>query len=223
MSYEAGRVHLPETELGPDRHLQIGYFGHGDIFMATWNGYPDHRPTREDGRSTCFNMSHGSDLLLLASCVGYLRRIGRPEEEIRAIMSEAGREVLQDDIGSREPGGRSSASWIARGTHYTRYDRDGLESLVPPITAQPGLLDRVGGTSVFTRPNPSGDDYLVFASLRPGDGHEDGTKIHETADFCRNDIPDIAELVCNMALGEYLKDLKWFLEDDTLLLDQSQD
>lgn len=211
---------LPPTELGDQRKIQMGYFGHGDIFIATWSGSLDLDPNREDGISTCFNLAHGCDLLLLASCVGYLRRIGRSEKEIKQVILEAGTSVLNDDLGDitwRRPGSSSSAQWVARGEYSTRFDRDGLKSLVTPMPAQPGVLDHVGGTGIYTRPNLSGEDFLVYASLRPDRESDDGVQVHETADFCPDDIPTIAKLICNMAQGEYKRDLRWLLDDETLL------
>lgn len=224
MTYYSEKSTLPPTELGDRRQLQMGYFGHGDIFIAAWTGSLDLDPHREDGISTCFNLAHGCDLLLLASCVGYLRRIGRPEQEVRRVIVDAGRGVIEDDLGDirgRRPGGSSSAKWVAGGTHFQRFDKDGLESLVTPMPAQPGVLDRVGGTAIYTRPNPSDKDLLVYASLRPGGESGDGVQIYETADFCPEDIPTIAELICNMAQGEYRRDLRWLLDDESLLGENS--
>jgi len=222
MTYYSEKASLPPTELGEDRQLQMGYFGHGDIFIATWTGSLDLDPHRGDEISTCFNLAHGCDLLLLASCVGYLRRTEKPEEDIRRVIVEAGRGVLEDDLGDvrgRRPGGSSSAQWIAQGTHFKRFDKGGLNSLAIPMPAQPGVLDQVGGTGIYTRPNPDGEDSLVYASLLPGGDDQDGVRIHETADFCPEDMPIIAELVCNMAQGEYRRDLRWFLDDESLGLD----
>ena len=219
MPYESNKAKLPPTELGDNRCLQIGYYGHGDIFMATWTGSLDLEPHLEDGISTCFNLAHGSDLILLASCVGYLRRLGKSEEQVRRVIMEAGRGVIEDDLGNmrfHSIGNWSSVHLVATGSPSSRFDRDGMRSLVIPTPAQPGTLERVGGTAIYTRPNPNGEDTLVYASLRPDRQSDFNVGIHETADFCSDDIPVIAGLVCEMALGEYRRDLRYFLEDETL-------
>ncbi len=219
MAHHFNKAPLPATDLGNERCFQIGYFGHRDIFIATWTGPIDLEPNREDGVSTCFNLSHGSDLVLLASCVGYLRRVGKPEEEVMRVIKEAGKEVIEDDLGDMKfhrPGSRSTAKLVARGTQFKRFDKDCLDSLVIPTPAEPGTLDRVGGSALYTRPSLDHEDHLVYASLRPDRESDEGVQIYETADFCPEDVPTIATLICSMAMGEYRRDLRWLLDDETL-------
>jgi hypothetical protein len=223
MTYETQKAQLPPTELGDERCLQIGYFGHGDIFIATWAGSLDTQPHSGDGISTCFNLAHGADLLLLASCIGYLRRINTPDEEIKLDILEASEEILADDVGDmrfHSGGNDHLAESICAGERFGRYDlpENNLSCLVPPRPAQPGLIYEKGGTAIYTRPNPAIEDDLVYASLLP-DREEETASIHETADFSRADVPIIARLVCEMSLGEYRRDLRkligvQFLEED---------
>lgn len=218
MSYKFQKTYLPATELGDERCLQIGYFGHGDIFVATWSGPIIHEPRREDGISTCFNLAHGGDLLMLASCVGYLRKIGRPEEEIKATILRAGRRVINDDLGDmrfHSSGSESLVESIVGGESLSRYDRDGLVCLMPPRTAQPGVLEQTRGTGIYMRPNPDGEDTLVYTCHRPTKD-KDGTRIDEVADFCPEDIPFMARLICEMSQGEYRMDLRKFIGTDFL-------
>ena len=214
MSYETHKAQLPPTELGDDRCLQMKYFGEGDIFIASWTGSLERRPTVTDGISKCFNLAHGSDLLLFASCVGYLRRINMPEEEVKQIILESGQEVLEDnlDMQYHHSGQEHYAQRVSEGRRVKIFDRvdEGLHCLVDPRPTRPGQINRVGATGIYTRMRPEKTESLVYASLMPN-SQRDGVTVHETTDFCAADIPVMASLICSMAQGDYRKDLKMFI------------
>lgn len=213
--FDSKKAQLPSTELGDERCIQIGYTWHGDIFIDAWKGQLDLDPERNDGASTHFSLSHSMDLMLLASCAGYLRRLGTSEQEVQETIREAGREIIQDDLGDlrlHSTGSERMAMLVGSGKPAKRYDQlDGaLSCLVPPMPAQPGVLYKVGGTGIYTRHNPDGEDRLVYVSHLPVP-EEETTRMGEYADFCSADIPVIAELICVRALGEYRKDLRKFI------------
>ena len=218
MAYASNKSELPPSTLGEDRCFQIKYFGHGDIFAAAWQGSIDHSPTVGDGISACFNFAHGSDVVIMASLAGYLRRVGRSPEEVKNICNEAGEEILTDDPDSLRFHHRlddARNALIAEGVRISRFDIQSpeLRCLVTPIPTQPGVVDLVGGTGIYTRPNPIGEESYVFASIKSGERTDDefADRIGSVADFCVDDVPVMARLACNMALGEYRRDIHAFL------------
>lgn len=216
MDYELQTAQLPSAELGSDRCLQMGYFNHGDIFVATWSGDLAHQPRAEDGISTRFKLAHGADSLLLASCVGYLRRIQTPEAKVRTTIIDAAQEVIYDnelgDMSYHRSGLEPLTQDIAEAEDFPHWDlpESGLSCLMPPRATRPGVPERVGGTAIYTRACPEGQDRLVYANHRPNSNESD-TTIYTTADFCLEDVPVIAKMVCNMSLGEYRKDIRKFV------------
>ncbi len=218
MPHNTNKSELPPSNLGDDRCFQIEYFGQGDIFAAVWEGDIDHEPTVEDGVSTCFNFAHGSDVVIMASLAGYLRRIGKPQEEVKGVLREAGQEILADD--SLRPMYRNSMDeWsnarVAEGRRMPRFDiaEPELHCLVIPIPSQPEDIRAVGGTGIYTRPNKSGDDSYVLAHIKGRSGSKltDPDQIGHLADFQASDVPVMAKLVCEMSLGEYRRDIQAFL------------
>lgn len=212
------KAELPPTELGQNRCFQIEYFGHGDIYIATWDGPLDFEPTTNDGESTSFGFAHGSDVLILASLAGYLKRLRRSTEEIRDILHDAGKDILNDDLECiyfRHRLDDAHIGRIANGGACARFDVPdrGLACLVMPVPSQPGIIEQTGGTGIYTRNNNDSEANLVFAGHKPvvDESGKPTTEIVRTADFCSQDIPVIAQLVCNLALGEYRRDLQSLL------------
>ena len=215
--YQVHKAELPPTELGDDRCFQVKYFGHGDILVAAWNGPIDLDPSASDGVSTRFGFTHGSDVVILASLAGYLKRLGRSDDEVRGTMHEAGEEILGDSperlLYYRSPQ-KNYVNRISSGEPLARFDipEQGLKCLALPVPAHPGLIEDCGGTGIYTR-RTEDTPNLVFAGFVPATTPEGKktTEIDRTADFCEHDIPAMARLVCKMALGEYRKDLQSFL------------
>lgn len=213
------RARLPDTDLGEDRCFEIGYFGHGDIVVATWQGPLDHEPRNGDGLSKRFGFSHGSDDLILASMAGFLTRAGKDKKEIGRIMLGAGEGILAD--GTENLRGHynireGTLAGIVEGNPARRYDQEesGLQCLVTPTPSQPGTFSEIGGTVIYTRQDTGHERTLLVFGRHDAIRGEDGTKrttLAETEDFCEQDIPVMALLVCSLALGEYRRDLQAFL------------
>lgn len=218
MAYEPQKVRLPATELGEDRCFQIGYFGQGDIFAATWEGDLDTVPRVGDGMSTRFNLSHGADPVLVACHIGYLRRLGHSEQDIKDAFLNAGADVLRDDLGVSY-GSKLRLNTEVSGSGFPRFDvlDQGLQCLMMPRPSQPGVLDEVGGTGIYMRPNEHGEDLLVWAQLLPNRTVEDDeTRIGESASFCSKDVPIIVSMICAMSLGDYRRDIQNLLQEQFL-------
>lgn len=208
---------LPKSELGACRSLEVGYFGHGDIVISLW---PDASEP-DLGEQLKFRFIHGSDVIILATVSGYLKRLGKSHEEVKGIMLEAGAGVLEDKElqDSRVMSSRSStAKDIAKGDYASRWDIPGeeLACLVMPIPAVPGLLEETGGTGIYTR-GTGGEGRLVLAALRGrrsetgSEDTEDDTEIAHTAELCSSDAPIMARMICDVSLGDYRKDIYHFL------------
>lgn len=211
--YTPQKARLPETQLGSERCLQLEYFGHGDIFMATWDGPIGYKPSANDGTSTCFGLAHSNDVIMLAACVGFLRRVKTPEEKISKIIIDAGQIILEDsqyDTPTHDVTRRIGLDKIARGEELTRFNQavGPLSCLVDPRPVRPGVLSTTGGTGIYTKPTSNGADSLVYASFLPNQ-----TEIYKTANFCAEDIPVMARLICNNSMGEYRTEILRFIDE----------
>lgn len=216
--YEAQKAELPSSELGSNRCFQIEYYGHGDILVSAWNGSLDLEPSANDGMSIRFGLAHGNDVIILASFAGYLKRLGKSDGEVRETMREAGSKILDDDpenLRLYHNPRQNSIDRIADGEPLTRFDElaRSLSCLVLPVPSQPGLIEETGGTGIYTRGTEGAKLFLVFAGFTPTTDSE-GKKVAEidrTEEFCELDVPTMARLVCNLALGEYRTDIQSFL------------
>lgn len=211
MAYEMQKTRLPESELGQERCFQIGYFGHGDVFAAVWEGDIGAEPTGRDEAFARFNLSHGADPVLIACQIGYLRRIGVSEDETRRIFVEAGSKILDDgeELGWRSPYPPRLEREVS-GSGFPRFDlpERGLYCLMLPRPGVPGVIEEVGGTGLYAQSREDGKDLLAWVQHLPGKP-EDDTKpnLGKIAEFCVDDIPVISRMVCDMSLGEYRKDI----------------
>lgn len=205
------KAELPPSELGDDRCFEIGYFGHGDIVVSAWNGTLDLEPSRSDGISTRFGFAHGNDALILASMAGYLKRLGRSNDEVRETLQESGKNILEEELGYYHSLRTGSLNMIAAGNPMSRFDDEerGFACLVSPTPSQPGLIEKTGGTGIYTRETDAQIKHLVFAGFTPHKDNEGNevSEISRTVEFCEQDVPVMARLVCNLALGEYRSDL----------------
>lgn len=219
MSEHVQRVQLPPSELGENRCFEIGYFGHGDIIVSTWEGTLDHEVRRDDGISTRFGFTHGSDAMILASMAGFLVRAGKDEEAVSRIMCKAGEEILSEGVDViRYHYGfqRHYIEDIADGDLALRFDdeRLGLDCLVAPTPAHPGHIETAGGTAIYTRVDEGLQQTLLVFGRHAATRSDDGVKATEldgTAEFCAQDIPAMARVVCKLALGDYRDDIHLFL------------
>ena len=214
--YTVQKVQLPSSELGDDRCFQINYYGHGDIMTSVWQGPLEIEPQAEDGISVRYGFAHGFDSMILASLAGYLWRAGQSPDDIRQTMQHAGEDVLADDQCSlKYHSYQSMVHRISRGEPLKSFDLSDmrLDCLALPVPAYPGTLDKTGGTGIYTTRADGGSTRLVLAKHTPvPDTHErPTTTITDTSEFCEQDVPSMARLVCKLALGEYRRDVKAFL------------
>lgn len=202
------KAQLPAGALGSDRCLQFGYFGHGDIVASTWNGDIKFSPNPEDGRSKSFGFRHGSDILLLASCIGYLRAVGTSEEDLRTATLLATDDLQNPD--HKAPFNTNAINQLlsGQGPRTRRYDLVGMRCLLPPEPTQPGRLSQVGGSAVYIGKSPEGPDLLIYALLLP-DGAK--LKVNQTASFIPEDVPTIVRLIYNLSMGEYSRECQHIL------------
>lgn len=216
MVEHAQRTALPPGKLGGRRNLEVGYFGHGDIIISSWQGALEHEPHSGDGVTNRFGFVHGSDVEILAALTGFLRRLGRKEEEVREVLSKAGQDILTDDsdsIDSYHSLQDDSLDMIAQGATSAHFDieEQNLRCLVPPIPTRPGIPSKTGGTAIYTRHNPLGHGALLTLGKHKAARDPGEILPTDTEDFCESDIPAMAKLVCDLALGEYRKDIHAFL------------
>jgi hypothetical protein len=219
VSYEVQKAELPPGDLGEDRCLQIGYYGHGDISLAAWNGPLEADPYAERVASSRFGLCHGSDISLFASLAGYLRRAGRSDEDVSSTLRTAGADILGDDPDNLRYYRNMSAfavNRIANGVPLPRFDigARSWNCLLLPTPTRPGVIEETGGTAIYTR--STGDfTHLVFAQILASDrrGGAMDFEIGESAEFCEQDVPVMARLICQTALGEYRRDIQAFLND----------
>jgi hypothetical protein len=213
------RAALPASDLGENRNFEIGYYGHGDIAISAWQGTVDHDPHNEDGISKRFGFAHGSDVIILASMAGYLTRTGKEQEDVAQIMLGAGEGVLTDDpqtLRFYSNLNQRALENYALGDPCSRYDveQSKLRCIVPPLPSQPGLLDETGGTGIYTREDYKTGEILYvlgkFGLARNEGGKREAT-LTDTEDFCETDIPVMAKMVCDLAMGEYRRDIHAFL------------
>ncbi|NCU37810.1 hypothetical protein EOL96_01980 [Candidatus Saccharibacteria bacterium] len=222
MSAYSKKASLPPTELGTNRCFEIGYFGHGDIVISTWQGSLKHEPRYRDRISTRFGLAHGNDSMIVAAFAGYLRRLGKTKDEAGQIMTEAGKGILLANSRSapyHHPPSSGFLGVIANGKPITRYDEidTGLKCLLPPTPAQPGTIDSTGGTAMYTWHDLNSQNTYLMLGQRIGTQLENGdrtTVLGETATFCEKDIPTMANLACQLALGEYQEEIRVFLRNE---------
>ena len=197
---------LPETKLGKDRYFKIGHSYHGDLVVSSWQGADEAKVTD----ITSFGFAHGSDTTILAAFAGYLRRSGRSNADVGEIMREAGGEVLCGEVSSLHGDSFSKGmlSSVARGDAPGYFDDEalGLQALGSPIPRVPGLIEEVGGTAMYTRDDGQPETKLFVFAQYPV-----FAEAPVTAEFCQEDIPTMAKLACNLALGDYRRDIGSFL------------
>jgi len=210
------KAKLPESELGEDRCFDIGYFGHGDIRMSVWNGDLEHKLVESDELPANFGMAHGSDVFILSALAGYLVRIGKDQKEVAITMLGAGSDIIGDDTIQTAYGRlfRFGLDGTASGSACTGFDilEKGLSCLLTPHSNVPGALDEVGGTGIYTRTAEDASLLMVLGRFEPIYEHGNWrAELTGTEDFCESDIPTMARLVCDLAMGEYRRDIHTFL------------
>ncbi len=211
------KAQLPASDLGTERCFEIEYFGHGDVRMSVWEGDVSYDPKNHDEVSTNFGMAHGSDVLIIASLVGYLSRVGKTQEEVASVMVEAGQDILSDDPSSLRYYGSHlfGLNNTASGSPITRFDINerNLDCLLVPHPTVPGVLDEVGGTGIYTR-STQDEQRMVLVKFEPvSEGGRRYAEPSDEAEFCETDVPTMARLVCDLAMGEYRRDIHEFLRD----------
>jgi hypothetical protein len=210
---EIFKAELPPSELGNDRCFQIKHSGHGDLLMAAWNGSIDLIPAIQRDKVTQFAMYHGSEIMIIAGLSGYLKRLGRSDEEVSRVMHMAGDEILGDppeNLLHYHNLSQSHINRVANGGPFSRFNvlERGLEALTYPISAQPGVLEQTGGTGMYCREAKGSGLRFVLAGFEPTGGE---AVIDRTFEFCEQDVPVLGRLVCETALGEYRRDIQAFL------------
>lgn len=213
MSEFVERDRLPSSVLGDNRCFEIGYFGHGDIVISTWQGELDYKPTHNDGISRRFGFAHGGDSVILAALSGYLMRLGYDKGAVGKTLLDIGQDILMNGVESLRYKDLSRVKYLGHivlGHPMESFDEKGLdlECLVPPIPSRPGIIERTGGTAIYTSKS-TGQQLLVFGKHDPGETSSSALKY--TAEFCEQDVPVMARLVCGLARGEYREDIHGLL------------
>jgi hypothetical protein len=216
---------LPDSRLGSRRCFQIEYMGHGDIWMAAWQGDIGLDPTNLDDYSANFGLHHGSDVFLFAALAGYLTRAGQDKNTISRTMLDAAKGVMAERSWFskyHQISGMNHLKSVASGEAFPRYDIEDrrLRCILPPRPPQPGVLDEYGGTGAYSRQLDSGDQDFVLVRLIPG-SERYTLKAVEEASFCESDAPIMARMICDLALGEYRADIFTFLRE--VYADESDD
>lgn len=214
------RVQLPPSGLGENRCFAISYYGAGDIHISAWAGDIYQEVDEDTDNVANFGLRHGTDVRILGSLIGFLRRSGVNDKEISEILTSAGADILSDEVYEVDRYMRSAVEYahkIASGEDdgYESIEVEGekLSCVMHPEPTQPGRIEQVGGTGIYTKTRHNGGMLLVFAGIKPtrlSDASSD-PDVATTAEFCQDDIPKMAQAVCDLALGEYRLDLKQLL------------
>ncbi len=210
---EARKSSLPPGALGTDRHFSVGYTSQGDLLTAFWNGKLDFPEDEIPANMRVFPFAHGSDVTLIASFVGFYRRLGVDESTIAQVFRHSARNILvQADLADTDFEYRlshlSHLDHILSGNPLTRFDMPfwNLDCLYPPIPSQPGIVERVGGVGIYTREDILGNFVLTLLH-HPSrvDSYLSSRRIF--AELSHEDIPVVAENICDNSLGEYRRDI----------------
>lgn len=213
--YESLSATLPATDYAKYRSAEIEYSHHGDIILSF-----SQKPTEEsDEYNTTFQMAHGNESILLGSMIGYYKRLGKSSKQTRMDFTKAGSLILekerQDTQKSRRPQHSRTLSALANGRRAPRFDNQamGWDRLTPDIPTQPGIIENVGGTAIYTRTDLFGNQTMLLAHIRPlfDWGLREERPKQASFDLFEHDIPVLAKLVCEQSAGEYRKDVLWLL------------
>lgn len=223
MTYQNQKVQLPPSELGDNRFFEVEYTFHGDLMMSTWTGNIEEisfDPENAHDKKR-FRLMHGSDVYIIASFIGYYNRLGVDQEETAGTFRTAAGDILNDELRPYYNNlDEHNLSQLAQGSSFVRYDivSLNLDCLMPPMPVQPGLIERTGGTGLYTKTQELGQLALVFVGFDRKDKNDpDSLLIRETAEFGKTDIPLMAQAVCALSLGDYREHIQH------LIIDQFQD
>lgn len=215
-------VRLPDDEGERQRFFEYGYVGHGDLSLVYWEG----SEANDEVRSAPFQFSHSSELVLLGCMIGFYRRLGRSEEVIRELFYAAADGVLSDPyLISREDDRLSHATdhvqSFLSGERYGRFNQDilGWDALTTPIPAQPGVIDLVGGTGVYSRSDIFGRQSFLLAQQQSNQQVSRKKTVYSYelpvhVDFYERDIPVLAKTICDLSMGDYRKEIFDFMHTD---------
>lgn len=207
--YKPAFIELSDSPYSNDRYLEINYTYHGDLSLSVF----------EDGNVNTFYFAHGNEETLVATSIGFLTRIGLETAQIHEIVKNASADLLAeiDEYESvrQEPINASSLRRMVSGHTSDRFNNwvNGWNAFCPPIPQQPGVLESVGGTGVYSRSDVLGNMSLVLARIQSSAGFfydEEGQQISE---LYESDIPVAINLLCAKAMGEYRRSLRWLIND----------
>lgn len=209
------RIRLPASELGVNRNFAYGYVAHGDIGMGVWAGELN---TDFDDKGVFFRLSHGSAVEFLSCLVGYYNRAEVPEDIVSDVFTNAATEVLSDPDMQDQRSHYYMHMYSSTGEHFKILDYFdqpymGWEALRMPLMAQPGELHEVGGMGAYTRTDIFGKSLLVLARLEAQLG-EDRVVVGDHAELTLTDVPPIARIICQSAMGEYRREMYDYIQEE---------
>ena len=203
---------LPPSELGDNRCIRMGYSYHGDVSLVTWRGDISYSPRVEDDISEFFSFAHGADVLLLASCIGYLRRAQYPEEQMIAHLTERTQEVQEDgmwDLSRYSIGASTTLEEILEDSESLSWDDiNHMRCLMPPRPTSPGNRQDRPATGLYTKLDDNSLLQLIIACIEPR-----SLAIRNQSTFCISDIPSLIGMICSMSEGTSRMDLKILLKE----------
>lgn len=221
MAYTDQKVQLPPSELGDNRCFEASYSYHGDLVMRTWIGDIDYKSPdfTEDPNEKRFGMAHGADAMILALFVGYYRRFGVDPEETSEVFRAAAGEILGDEVRPYfDDSWHGQLSRIAKGSGFPGQNIGSLNLYSPltyPRPIAPGIIEKIGGTGIYSKAQELGGLVLVFVGFgrQAKNNNSDSIPIYATAEFCKSDIPLMAQAICDLSLGEYREQIQHFIID----------
>lgn len=185
---------LSDSKYGSNRHLEVDFGPDWDLTLLVSGGvsYPN-----------LFRARHGSEATFVSAMLGYYARAGVDKRHVREELRESISAVSEVDNSTEsiaDDWRLSILSDYATGLYMPVYDvpEFNLECLVPPISAVPGPIEKVGGTGVYTRKEKIGGLALVLASIAPGGFGKDMYAV----ELCQGDIPIITKAIGMVSMGD---------------------
>lgn len=208
--YQAKSEKLQSSMYSDRRAITVGYSYHGDLAISI----------HEDRDKNEFLFAHGSEVTIVASMIGYLARAGHSTTELIPKIMESGKEILKEyeEIERhRTPINRYDLRHVATGERYGRFNnlQMGWDALCVPIPKQPGIIEQVGGTGIYTREDVFGNKSLLLTDIpsRTALFFTNDDRKDCISELYESDIQPAIKLICEVAMGEYRTEVGWLLND----------
>lgn len=219
-------IECVEVELSVDpfdnkRSACIGYTFHGDVVLETT--YESNKEVGSSKKSlelqpepAIFIFSHEALASLMAWFSCFAWRCNKPEESLAAL--QFAKENIEPPHYMAYNHSLGHLVRVAQDQRpMPRFDDliNGWQAVDIPMVTQPGTIEEVGATGIYTGKSIAGSDCLIFHSIPS----QTGKTLQETgshAEFYIHDIRPVMKAITEVALGEYANEV-WQLADSVLM------